>query len=49
MVFGDRMREIVARVGWPGRRMVGDDGASAAWLLVQHSDTDPGFSAAVWS
>jgi len=25
---------------WPGRRLVGDDGERAAWLLVQLADTD---------
>jgi len=34
-----RMRAIVAKHGWPGRSLVGDDGAHAAWLLVQHADT----------
>lgn len=38
-----RIREIVAERGWPGRSLVGDDGASAAWLLVQHADDDPSF------
>lgn len=38
-----RIREIVAAHGWPGRALVGDDGASAAWLLVQHADDDPEF------
>jgi hypothetical protein len=38
-----RIREIVAAQGWPGRALVGDDGASAAWLLVQHADDDPQF------
>lgn len=33
-----RMKEIIARYGWPGRSLVGDDGAHAAWLLVQHAD-----------
>jgi hypothetical protein len=27
---------------WPGRRLVGDDGARAAWLVVQESIEDPG-------
>jgi hypothetical protein len=27
---------------WPGRRLVGDDGARAAWLIVQESIEDPG-------
>ena len=34
-----RMREIVAKQGWPGRSLVGDDGSHAAWLLVQHADS----------
>jgi hypothetical protein len=38
-----RMKEIVARHGWPGIRLVGEDGANAAWLLVQHADQDPVF------
>lgn len=38
-----RMKAIVARHGWPLRSMVGDDGAVAAWLLVQHADLDPEF------
>jgi hypothetical protein len=38
-----RMKTIVAARGWPGRSLVGDDGAQAAWLLVQHADQDPSF------
>jgi hypothetical protein len=38
-----RMRAIVRARGWPGRSMVGEDGAHAAWLLVQHADADPAF------
>ena len=34
----DRMRTIVREHGWPGRHLVGTDGASAAWLLVHHAD-----------
>lgn len=30
------LEAIIAKVGWPGRRLVGPDGASAAWLIVQH-------------
>jgi hypothetical protein len=33
-----RMKAIVVQHGWPGRSLVGDDGAHAAWLLVQHAD-----------
>jgi hypothetical protein len=32
-----RLREIIGRHGWPGRQLVGDDGAHAAWLLAQHA------------
>ena len=32
-----RVREIIARHGWPGRSLVADDGAHAAWLVVQHA------------
>jgi hypothetical protein len=38
-----RMKQIVARYGWPGKGMVGRDGANAAWLLVQHADDDRPF------
>jgi hypothetical protein len=37
-----RMAEILEAVGWPGWRLVGSDGAFAAWVLVQHADLDPG-------
>jgi Family of unknown function (DUF6624) len=33
-----RMKTIIVEHGWPGRSFVGDDGARAAWLLVQHAD-----------
>ena len=32
------MRKITTAHGWPGRSLVGEDGAHAAWLLVQHAD-----------
>lgn len=38
-----RMKEIIAKYGWPGKKLVGDDGAHAAWLLVQHADRDRAF------
>src|SRR5579884_821898 len=38
-----RMKEILAKHGWPGKSLVGDDGANAAWLLVQHADKDRDF------
>jgi hypothetical protein len=34
------LKHVIAEVGWPGKSLVGDDGASAAWLLVQHADQD---------
>lgn len=36
-------KDMVAEVGWPGRSVVGEDGAQAAWLLAQHADQDPAF------
>jgi hypothetical protein len=38
-----RMKEVVANKGWPGKTLVGTDGAFAAWLLVQHADADRAF------
>lgn len=38
-----RLRQMVAAHGWPGTSLVGEDGAHAAWLLVQHADHDPAF------
>jgi len=32
-----QLREIITRFGWPTKSMVGAKGASAAWLIVQHS------------
>lgn len=36
-----RLREVLARVGWPKRALVGEDGASAAWRIVQHAIGEP--------
>jgi hypothetical protein len=33
--------QVLSARGWPGRALVGDDGAAAAWLLAQHADDDP--------
>ena len=38
-----RLKEVVAKHGWPGKSLAGEDGAAAAWLLVQHADADPAF------
>ena len=37
------LRQVIADVGWPGRSLVGEAGADAAWLLAQHADRDPAF------
>lgn len=38
-----RLGEIIDRFGWPTKRLVGADGANAAWLIVQHADLNPQF------
>jgi hypothetical protein len=38
-----RSKEIIAAHGWPGRTVAGDDGAEAAWRMLQHSIGDPEF------
>lgn len=37
------MIQVIEKHGWPGRAMVGRNGAQAAFLLVQHADRDPAF------
>ncbi len=37
------LENLVGEVGWPGRSLAGEDGAHAAWLLVQHADANPTF------
>lgn len=37
------LKKVVAERGWPGRSLVGVDGADAAWLIGQHADHDPDF------
>jgi hypothetical protein len=41
------LQETVARHGWPDRDVVGEEGARAAFLLVQHADHDTAFQAAM--
>jgi hypothetical protein len=36
----ERVRAIISASGWPRRDRVGDDGAHAAWLVVQHAPPD---------
>lgn len=35
-----RLRTILAEHGWPGRSLVGADGAEAAWFIAQHAVLD---------
>ena len=37
------LKMVVNAHGWPGKSAVGEDGAQAAWLLVQHADHDRDF------
>ena len=36
-VRGERLRKIVEQYGWPGKSLVGPDGATGAFLIVQHN------------
>jgi hypothetical protein len=36
-----RLVEILDTHGWPGKSLVGDDGAEAAWMLALHTMPDP--------
>jgi hypothetical protein len=38
-----RLKEILKTYGWPGKSIVGEDGAHAAWIIAQHADNDPAF------
>ena len=40
-----RLKQIVARYGWPGKSLVGLTGSGNALLLAQHADADPAFQA----
>ncbi|HYD99453.1 MAG TPA: DUF6624 domain-containing protein [Alphaproteobacteria bacterium] len=33
--------ELIDAHGWPGRGLVGEDGAEAAWIVLQHAIGDP--------
>lgn len=33
----ERLGAILDEHGWPGRSLVGDDGAEAVWLVIQHA------------
>ena len=38
-----RLDAIINQHGWPGKTLVGPDGANAAWLIAQHADLDRAF------
>jgi hypothetical protein len=37
------LKKVIDERGWPGKALVGEDGAHAAWLLVQHADLELAF------
>jgi len=37
----DRLNQIIEENGWPGKSLVGEDGASAAFLIAQHAISNP--------
>jgi hypothetical protein len=39
----DWLKSVVEKHGWPGKTLVGKDGAHDAWLLLQHADADLAF------
>lgn len=38
-----RLASLIEQYGWPGLTLVGEEGAWAAWLIVQHSIGNPPF------
>lgn len=41
-----RLQAIIAQIGWPTERLVGEAAAKAAWLIVQHAISKPEFQRA---
>lgn len=35
------LEDVIAQIGWPGRGKVGDDGAAAAFVILQHAISRP--------
>lgn len=35
------LENIIERFGWPGKSLVGDEGAHAAWFILQHAIGNP--------
>jgi hypothetical protein len=38
-----RLKAIIAEIGWPTERLVGEQAADAAWLIAQHAISQPEF------
>lgn len=38
---GKRLAEVIEQYGWPRKSLVGEDGAEAAWLILQHDISNP--------
>ncbi len=38
-----KLKDIIAKIGWPTVSKVGEKGAHAAWLIAQHSDNNLAF------
>ena len=38
-----RLQAIIAQIGWPTERLVGEPAAKAAWLIAQHAISQPEF------
>jgi hypothetical protein len=43
----EMLRVVVARQGWPKTSALGADAVDTAWLIAQHSDSDPAFQLTV--
>lgn len=40
-----RLYELLVEFGWPGRRLAGDDGCEAAWIIARNASHDPSLQA----
>ena len=39
----NRLQQIIDEVGWPTFDLVGEEGATGAWIIAQHADLNPAF------
>jgi hypothetical protein len=37
----ERLEQIINQYGWPGKSLVGEDAAHAAWIILQHAIAKP--------